>query len=80
LTRPPRRIGSRSLGDFPLPTFRIECQRCGRAGSYRLAGLIERFGEDAAVPDVLMELAACERRKDFSAPCGVRLADREAWA
>jgi hypothetical protein len=36
------------------------------------AGLIERFGADAALSDVLMDLAACERRHDFSAPCGAR--------
>jgi hypothetical protein len=37
--------------------------------------LIERFGADAAGPDVLMELAQCERRKDFSRPCGARYTD-----
>ena len=34
----------RAIGEFPLNVFRIGC---GRAGSYRLAGLIERFGADA---------------------------------
>jgi hypothetical protein len=29
----------------------IECERCGRAESYRLAGLIERFGAGAAGPE-----------------------------
>ena len=70
------RIGSRPLADYPGPVVRIECPRCGRAGSYALSGLIERFGADAALPDVLMDLAACERRKDFSAPCGARFTDR----
>jgi hypothetical protein len=37
---------------------------------YAKAGLIEGFGADAAGPDVLMELAACERRKNFTNPCG----------
>jgi hypothetical protein len=75
LTRPPRRIGSRSLGEFPLDVVRIDCERCGRAGRYALAGLVERFGADAAGPDVLNELAACERRRDFSRPCGARFTD-----
>ena len=70
-----RRIGSRSLSDYPAPVVRIDCERCGRAGRYALAGLIERFGADAALPDVLMELASCERRKDFSRPCGARFMD-----
>jgi hypothetical protein len=72
---PPRRIGSRSLGEFPFDVVRIDCERCGRAGRYALSRLIERFGADAAGPDVLMELAQCERRKDFSRPCGARFPD-----
>ena len=63
------------MADFPLAIVRIECERCGRAGRYARAGLIERFGADAALPDVLMDLAACERRNDFSAPCGVKYTD-----
>ena len=64
------RNGSRSLGDYPGDVVRIECERCGRAGRYRLHGLIERFGADAALPDVLLALASCERRGDFSAMRG----------
>jgi len=32
-----------------------------RAGSYRRDGLMARFGPDIALPDLLMELAQCER-------------------
>jgi len=32
--------------------------------------LIERFGADAASPDVLMALVSCQRRADFSKLCG----------
>jgi hypothetical protein len=73
-----RRIGSRSLGEFPFDVVRIECERCGRAGRYALAGLIERFGANAAGPDVLVALAACERRRDFSRPCGAKFTDLAA--
>jgi hypothetical protein len=38
-----RRIGSSSLGEFPLDVVRVDCQRCGRAGSYRRDGLVARF-------------------------------------
>jgi hypothetical protein len=69
------RIGSGSLGEFPLDVVRIECERCGRAGSYRRDGLLARFSQDAALPDVLMALATCERRQDFSQPCGARFTD-----
>ncbi len=69
------RIGAHSLGEFPLNVVRIDCPRCNRAGSYRLDGLVARFGADAALPDVLMALATCERRRDFSRPCGARFSD-----
>jgi hypothetical protein len=35
--------------------------------SNALARLIERFGAEAALPDVLMDLAACERFTDLPA-------------
>ena len=66
---PMKRIGSHTIG------VRIECLRCGRSGRYAKARLIERFGADAAGPDVLMDLAACERRKTFGDPCGARFTD-----
>ncbi len=54
--------GSLTLGDHPEPVVRIACERCGRAGRYRLEGLAERFGADAVLPNVLLALASCERR------------------
>jgi hypothetical protein len=56
-----RRIGSHTLAKFLLPVVRRERTRCGRAERYALVRLIERFGADAALPDVLMDLAARER-------------------
>jgi hypothetical protein len=58
-----RRIGSHCVDEFPLPVVRIACRRAGR---YRLDGLIARFGADAALPHVLVENAACDRRTGFS--------------
>jgi hypothetical protein len=43
--------------------------------SYLLARLIEPFGEDAVLPDLLLELAACQRRQDFSRSCSARFTD-----
>lgn len=34
------RINSHSLWRVPLDVVRVECQRCGRTGSYRLDGLM----------------------------------------
>ena len=50
LTRPPRSIGSRSLGEFPLDVVRIECERCGRAGSYRRHRPVARFEATSLCP------------------------------
>ena len=54
---------------------RIDCPRCDRAGSYRRDSLMVRFGADIALPDLLLALASCDRRKDFSRPCGARFTD-----
>ena len=69
------RIGSHSLGEFPLDVVRIACERCDRTGSYRRDVLVARFGADIALLDLLMALAQCERRRDFSKPCGARFSD-----
>jgi hypothetical protein len=65
------RSGAYVVSDLPRDRLcRIACARCGRAGAYRRETLAARFG-DAALPDVLIALAACERRGDYSRPCGV---------
>jgi hypothetical protein len=70
------RKGSRSLGEFHLDLVRIECERRGRSGSYGRDRLLERFGPDIALPDLLLvELASCDRRKNYTRPCGVRYMD-----
>ena len=46
--------------------------------SFCFDGLMTRFGAGAALPDVLMALASCERRADFSRPCGARFTDLAA--
>jgi hypothetical protein len=69
------RVGSRSLAEFPLDVVRIDCERCGRAESYRRDGLMARFVADIALPDLLVALSSCERRADFSRPCGARSTD-----
>jgi hypothetical protein len=69
------RIGLRSLGEFALDVVRIDCERGGRAGSHRRDGLVARFGTDITLLDLLVALSACERRRDFSRPCGARSTD-----
>lgn len=69
------RRGAYSLAGFPLAVVRIDCPRCGRSGRYRLTSLVARFGGDAALPDVLAQLAQCDRRGSFSTPCGAKFSD-----
>jgi len=58
------------VSDLPRDRLcRIACTRCNRAGAYRPETLAARLG-DAALPDVLTALSACERRGDYSRPCG----------
>ncbi|HWE75048.1 MAG TPA: hypothetical protein VG328_17945 [Stellaceae bacterium] len=46
-----------------LPVLRVECNRCGRAGRYHTAKLIERFGPDATVEPLQKEITQdCPRR------------------
>jgi hypothetical protein len=72
LTRPPRRIGSHSLGEFRRTSSALNASAVAAPGATASKGLMARFGPDIALPDLLMELAQCERRKDFSKPCGAR--------
>ena len=69
------RRGAYSLSGFPLPIVRVDCARCGRSGQYRLSSLVSRFGGDAALPDVLAQLAHCDRQGSFSTPCGAKFSD-----
>ena len=61
-----------------LDVLRVSCEKCGREGSYRLGGLIERRGRDGKVIDWLDEVTAeCPRKiaSDMSDPCGARYQD-----
>ena len=68
--------GAWTLGEFPLPLVRVSCARCGRAGQYRKATLLQRYGPDMAMPELRHELAQCPRRTNWSDPCLVIFPDR----
>lgn len=63
--------GSYRVHELPPGPTEIECGSCGRRGRYRRDTLLERFGSDKALPDVLVALAACPRAHDFANICGV---------
>jgi hypothetical protein len=54
-----------TLSDFRVPTLSIECEPCGRRGRYKVARLMEQYG-DAKLPDLLQELAQCQKARSQS--------------
>jgi hypothetical protein len=55
-------MGSRTIKDFPTDPIKIECKLCDRQGRYRKATLIEKYGRDTVLPD-LLELIAGDYEK-----------------
>jgi hypothetical protein len=72
------------LADYPFPIVRVTCEKCGRAGQYRRATLIARFGLNIPLPDLRFEIAsdcprAAEPRLGTDA-CGIVFPDlRAQW-
>ena len=68
----PQRVGSLFITDHPTDPIEIDCQKCGRKGRYRKATLIEKYGSDTVLPDLLAMLASdCEfRNKLGNQGCG----------
>ena len=67
--------GSITLKQHPGDVVVVVCDRdgCGRRGQYRKSGLIAKHGPNAALPDVLREIAGCERNKPYGNDlCGAR--------
>ena len=58
--------GSLSPASYPTDAITICCDRCSRVGRYRRQTLIERYGHDTAMPDVLNAVTACERNARLS--------------
>jgi len=61
-----------------LTVLRIECEKCGRSGQYRLDRLILRCGIDAKLFDWLDEITAdCPRKqaRNLNDQCGARCPD-----
>ena len=54
----PRPNGSLTITDHTTDPIEIDCQKCGRKGCYRKATLIEKYGRDTVLPDLLAMLAS----------------------
>ena len=60
----PRYSGSSTIKDFPTGPIEIECKKCGRQGRYPMAALIEKYGSDIILPDLLGLIAGnCQLRR-----------------
>ncbi len=55
--------GALTLADYPDAMVRIACRKCDRHGQYRRSGLKALYGNKAALPGVLRQLAHdCPKR------------------
>ena len=66
-----------TLADYPDAMVRIACRKCDRRGQYRRSSLIALYGEKAALPDVLGQLAHdCPKRGGIgNEACGAYFPD-----
>jgi hypothetical protein len=67
--------GAIAPGTYPQQVLRIACEKCGREGRYPRETIIARYGKDAAMLDVLRELASCANWSISDDPCGAHFPD-----
>lgn len=58
-----------TLTDYPGDVVRLACRKCGRAGQYRRAALLKRYGS-VKLPDLRVEIARCAKMGSMSDGCG----------
>ncbi len=64
---------SRALEDYPGNSVVIICDRCSRSGRLNKSRLIAEYGPDAALPDVLRQVANCAKSKGYGNDlCGAK--------
>lgn len=59
-----------TLTDYPGDVVRLACRKCDRAGQYRRAALLKRYG-NMKLPDLRVEIARCSKIGSMSDGCGV---------
>ena len=61
------RDGSLTLSDVRGPTLTVVCEPCGKRGRFNVAKLIEQYGTDAKLTDLLAVLAEnCPKARSLS--------------
>ena len=69
--------GSLSLAEYPAAMVRLKCWKCDRSGQYRKAALIEKYGANVSLPDLLHMIGASCPKMDAlgNDPCGAHYRD-----
>jgi hypothetical protein len=63
--------GALILADHdPHTLIRVSCEKCGRRGQLRASTLVQRYGAQTAMPDLLCKIADCPRYTTLNDPCG----------
>jgi hypothetical protein len=63
--------GALTVFTYPLDHIKLACRKCGRSGRYKRSTLVDMFGADEVMPEVLSRLATCDKRGNASDPCQV---------
>lgn len=63
------------LCEYPGKTVRLSCEKCGRLGQYPKGKLIAIHGAGIPLPDLLIQIARCDRRGKMHDACAVRYSD-----
>lgn len=63
------------LNAFPYAIVRLACRNCGRRGQYRKGNLIVAHGAAIPLPDLLANVAKCERAGKYTNGCGAYYVD-----
>lgn len=58
------------LSEYPGDVVRLACRKCDRAGQYRTAALLKRYG-NMKLPDLRVEIARCSKSGSMTDGCGV---------
>jgi hypothetical protein len=61
---------SLTLRNSPGDYVELACRKCERRGRLGRARLVDQYGIDVPLPDLLAELAKCARRGNFHDACG----------
>lgn len=71
------------LKDYPFEKLEVVCRKCGRAGRYRIAGLIEKHGPDTTFIELRKAFTStCAKTNDvtrLNEACGVSFPDMVRW-